>query len=801
MLNTIKAPPREFNLLNLNYLEMLLASSKAYMFNLNNSESSPFYNFLMENSNKTVLSEKFNEYLNKPILKGKLHLSAAHIIFQPDEFSLPLVKLKYFDNSIELINLLDITELDSTNNNIDLKNTNQLNNLLKNNNFESTNFKNIDHLNHHNVKNKKPIQPSQTMNRYEEAAPLHIEITNFSDSLEKIILKGKQNFSKSNNNNNFDGYNNPTNNDRNMKLLNKKSVFNPNSNNLSHEYKIVQKYFTDKEIDCKPLFDTLTNYLLVSANKDQNYNSFCFLQLTTDSYQTISRNTFTDYKKQRSTSDSFLFIVENKKKELNDFKNLVNYMKEGLLNENFDTNLIDDFINIVILNKMKEMKIEEKRSLFNKDNVEYMNNNNNNTSKMNNTKTKENYSFVEEVFSKKKTQKQENAAFKANNNLFSNSNAINTIRIGQDDLDEIGNYNYQYYLFRYKVNRILPEGIQTGLFVIKDKEEVVFWPITNNFKNKVLSFKLNQIKSILNYRCTHQHRGLKLILFKSKRDKLFEFESSEDRDNVYNYLKENCNNLSSYYSNNVKEVMNMWVDNLISNYDYLLYLNNMASRSFSDLTQYPIFPWIFNDYSSNTIDLSNNSVYRDLTKPIGCLSKCFPEAKKKFEESKSLNDFAYFYGMHYSNSQIVNHMLIRSFPQFVQNYEGGSFGVSERIFNSVNELWEFIMNNSGDFRELTPEFYSGEGDFLISFNDIEIDGKYLKSVVLPNWAKSPSDFISIMKNGLESEYVNENLHNWIDLIFGYKQTGEEAEKAYNLFHPYCYEESTQSKNILDVSDL
>ena len=47
------------------------------------------------------------------------------------------------------------------------------------------------------------------------------------------------------------------------------------------------------------------------------------------------------------------------------------------------------------------------------------------------------------------------------------------------------------------------------------------------------------------------------------------------------------------------------------------------------------------------------------------------------------------------------------------------------------------------------------------------DGKWLADVELPPWAGgSPDEFIRIQREALESEWVSEHLHEWVDLIFG-----------------------------------
>jgi len=51
-----------------------------------------------------------------------------------------------------------------------------------------------------------------------------------------------------------------------------------------------------------------------------------------------------------------------------------------------------------------------------------------------------------------------------------------------------------------------------------------------------------------------------------------------------------------------------------------MYLNEASNRSFSDLSQYPVYPWVIADYNSEDLNLSDPKTYRDLSKPIGAIN-------------------------------------------------------------------------------------------------------------------------------------------------------------------------------------
>jgi len=69
----------------------------------------------------------------------------------------------------------------------------------------------------------------------------------------------------------------------------------------------------------------------------------------------------------------------------------------------------------------------------------------------------------------------------------------------------------------------------------------------------------------------------------------------------------------------MSNMMQRWQRREISNFDYLMYLNTVAGRTYNDLNQYPVYPWVLVNYESSEMDLTMASNYRDLSK-VTCLA-------------------------------------------------------------------------------------------------------------------------------------------------------------------------------------
>ena len=145
------------------------------------------------------------------------------------------------------------------------------------------------------------------------------------------------------------------------------------------------------------------------------------------------------------------------------------------------------------------------------------------------------------------------------------------------------------YYYRDTSVEIFTENNKSYFFNFKTKNELlIFISDITNINNNNSNIKFRQIVA-----CVHDDK---------EKYKLLGYEK------ILPYMK----NKSYVISNKTEE----WQNYNISTLEYLMWLNIYSGRSFNDLNQYPVFPWIITNYSSKTI---TNEDYRNLSTPIGML--------------------------------------------------------------------------------------------------------------------------------------------------------------------------------------
>jgi hypothetical protein len=83
----------------------------------------------------------------------------------------------------------------------------------------------------------------------------------------------------------------------------------------------------------------------------------------------------------------------------------------------------------------------------------------------------------------------------------------------------------------------------------------------------------------------------------------------------------------------------------------------------SDVTQYPVFPWVLKDYSSEALDLTTPNTFRDLTLPMGALTESRRQAAtERYQQSEMSGDKPFQFGTHFSSSMITCSFMIRLSP-------------------------------------------------------------------------------------------------------------------------------------------
>ena len=369
-------------------------------------------------------------------------------------------------------------------------------------------------------------------------------------------------------------------------------------------------------------------------------------------------------------------------------------------------------------------------------------------------------------------------------------------------------------LFDIRVMLVSQLTKERGTFAMTGSR-IYFQPIHNiSGSERVKSHPLSRIVAVVRRRSSLQDVGLELFFdMPSKRRKttgwgsttaFFVFKTWDDREKAVVRLMDQLGSddmvsqMLEGRGEYLGKVTKAWQRGTLTNFEYLLYCNIASGRSFNDLAQYPIFPWILKDFKSDVIDLRNPECFRDLSKPVGALNpKRLEMFHARYREMVTMKDETgeepFLYGTHYSCPGYTLFWLVRSMPAHMLRLQNGKFDAPDRSFTGIEDAWNSVYNSPTDLKELIPEFYSPDSaDFLRNSRGLALgcrqNGRPVGDVELPPWASGDIDvFLKVNRDALESEYVSANLHHWIDLIFGVYQRGENALLRNNVFRHITYE--------------
>ena len=277
----------------------------------------------------------------------------------------------------------------------------------------------------------------------------------------------------------------------------------------------------------------------------------------------------------------------------------------------------------------------------------------------------------------------------------------------------------------------------------------------------------------------------------------------------------------------LSKILKLWKNWEITNFEFLMWLNIFGNRSYNDISQYPVFPWILSNYEDplqqeksknekdGDMDLLSNKIisneennygldyqYRDMNLPMGMMElndegkkrkELFLEIYESLKEEPDPNMKPYIFGSNYSNPVYVCNYLMRLFPftHISIELQGHKFDDPNRLFISVKNSFYNSTTQKTDLRELIPEFFYLPEIFRninkLNMGKLET-GEEVNDVKTP-CNNNPYDFIMTMKSVLESNKLSKTIQNWIDLIFGYKSRGKDAENAKNIFSQASYQEN------------
>ena len=368
---------------------------------------------------------------------------------------------------------------------------------------------------------------------------------------------------------------------------------------------------------------------------------------------------------------------------------------------------------------------------------------------------------------------------------------------------QMNKYNYYYIKISY-------HEID---FVLKRKyyyKKTCLEIYTINKKSYFFRFSEDNLKKIYENIRHYMKNDIEDILIEySRYDEKIGFFNKNKFIKKSDFYKDTFISISNNIKNmNLKYIYDKWIKWEISTLNLLSYLNLYSNRSFNDINQYPVFPWISLDYELDSISYQD---IRPFGTPMGMLdfNKGSSDRKESFLENWEISvdendDELGSYRSHYSTSLYITYYLVRVFPFSSMRIElqGKNFDDPHRLFNSIKDSFWCATTQRADLRELIPEFfYFPEMFYNVNKFDLgEIKDKVtniskkVNDIKMPLWADNDGYiFINKHRMLLESPEVNEKINEWFNLIFGIKRKGKDTKKIHNLFLECTYDEEFEEK--------
>ena len=305
-------------------------------------------------------------------------------------------------------------------------------------------------------------------------------------------------------------------------------------------------------------------------------------------------------------------------------------------------------------------------------------------------------------------------------------------------------------------------------------------------KPKKIFLDYNKINEIIN-RTFCFHWNSQEFFMKNGKSYFFNFFKVKYNEEIFDIYKSKLKKLKNIIIQNPKEFFEKeeytkkYKDNEITTYEYLLSLNKYSSRTYNNLTEYPIMPWINYDKSIRDFDL-----------PM-CLQS--EESKLHYEDKynkfKSM-DMDIAHNNHYSNAPYVYYYLLRinPFTNDMIKFQGNTFEIPERQFVSV-EGTILICPKTGNNREPIPEIFEmPEMYYNINYNDLgKLKGiKRIHNISLSPYAENGIEFCYDLLDKINYNLeINSNINKWIDFIFGVNQFNNEQNSKEILLKKFSDE--------------